>query len=100
MTGRIKLANNKTTITIPENEKINNTEDKYNKMVLTIPENEKQHDILWLARHMYMFNNDTRQKYINSLSKHMLIFINKHKKKYGKGILRMSQKKIKELNND
>jgi hypothetical protein len=69
------------------------------KMALTIPENEKQRDIVWLSRHMYIFNNETRQRYINMLSKHMLVFINKHKEKYGKGILRMSQKKIKELSN-
>lgn len=69
------------------------------KMALTIPESEKQHDVVWLAGHMYMFNYETRQKYINMLSKHMLVFINKHKEKYGKGILRMSQKKVKELSN-
>lgn len=99
MTGRMRLVDNKITITISKNERINDAEGKNSKMILTIPENEKRHDILWLAKHMYMFDSDTRQKYINSLSKHMLIFINNHKEKYGKGILRMSQKKIKELNN-
>lgn len=70
-----------------------------NKMILTIPESEKQHDIIWLAKHMYIFDSKTRQRYIDMLSKHMLVFINKHREKYGKGILRMSQKKIKELTN-
>lgn len=69
------------------------------QMILAIPESEKQRDIIWLSKHMYMFNNETRQKYVNMLSRHMLIFINKHKEKYGKGILRMSQKKMKELSN-
>jgi hypothetical protein len=99
MVGKLKIKNNKTTLTISENEKFNKTNSENNKMILTIPKDEKQHDTLWLAKHMYMFNNDTRQKYINSLSKHMLIFINKHREKYGKGILRMSQKKVKELSN-
>jgi hypothetical protein len=99
MTGRLKIVNKRTTLTIPESETPNKTESGNNKMVLTIPKSEKQRDILWLARHMYMFDSDTRQEYINKLSKHMLVFINKHKEKYGKGILRMSQRKMKELSN-
>lgn len=99
MTGKIKIVNNKTMLALLDYENINKTENENSKMVLTIPEGEKQRDIVWLARHMYMFDSDTRQKYINSLSKHMLTFINKHKESYGKGILRMSQKRIKELDN-
>jgi hypothetical protein len=94
MTGRLKIGNNKTTLTIPENIKLNGTGSEKNRMILTIPESEKQRDIVWLAKYMHMFNRDIRQEYINRLSKHMLIFINKHREKYGKGILRMSQKKL------
>lgn len=90
---------------VSENKKIINSEITHtipeitSKIILTIPESEKQHDIIWLSKHMYMFDTDTRQKYINRLSIHTINFINKHKKKYGKGILRMSQKKKKELIN-
>ena len=68
-----------------------------NKIKLTIPKNEQQRDIIWLAKYMHLFNQEIRQEYVDKLSNPMLRFINKYRRKHGKGILRMSQKKLKQL---